>query len=319
MGLLGKLLGIERVATCADCRQAVERAIDLIEPKLRQIGGYPDRYLHAVQHALGYAHDLAAQLPGPVYVSREAFARDPLVHALFATYEDVHSALCVSQAMRTFRHEHPESAVVYAMIGMRRHTKAMLGIELDGDQLRRDVPQQAIYFTDHTLADTGLTEAEARERSALGIFESLVAHVRLRIDERLHEKLSLEQTLDEVRARLHGAAVERREVLEQELNACLQRLTQIMESLDLRRYAEDIDAVLLAPERYVYLQETEMDLDGMGLLREHGAVGSRRVKFCDLIGRDRRHWTVTLVYCDQVHDQLAMGDRFALAERWLGM
>lgn len=320
MGLLGKLLGLERIVDSPELSAAVERAVDLVEPRLKQAGGYPERYRRAVAHALGYAHNLATQVPGPVHVSREAYVRDPLVHALFASPDEIHAALCTSQSMRDYHRDHPGAGEVYALICMRRSTKEMLGIEMDGEILRRDVPQQAVCFTNHTVADPGITEAEARERIAQGFFDSLVTHVRMRVETRKLDKAHLEQERDEVLARLHGAEPGRRGELETRLQRLLHRLGQLAESLDLRRYGDDFEAVLMAPERYVYTERAEMVLDGMGLLQESGAGGGARVvEFCDLIGRDRRRWTVAMMYCDQVRDEASLGDRLVLAQRWLGL
>jgi hypothetical protein len=55
-----------------------------------------------VQHALGYCDGLVAHLPGPIDINRHAFANDPLVHALFATADDIDQMLGRSQAMRDF-------------------------------------------------------------------------------------------------------------------------------------------------------------------------------------------------------------------------
>lgn len=319
MGLLDRLWGGQERPDDPELPAAIERAVDRVEPRLRQAGGYPERYRQPVAHALDYVRKLAAQVPGPVAINREAYASDPLVHALFASADDVRAALCVSQAMRDFRRDHPEAGEVYALIGMRRGTKSMLGIEMEGELLRRDVPQKAVYFTDHTLADPGRTEAEARQRIALGFFDSLLSHVRLRVEQRKQEKTTLEQSRDELLARLRGADRGRRDELEPQLRETLDRLGRVSAALDLRRYGEDFDAVLLTPERYVFLERTAMILDGMGLLREPDSSGSTQVEFCDLIGRDRRRWTVAMMYCDRLRDESTMGERMELAQRWLGL
>ncbi|WP_165873482.1 hypothetical protein, partial [Parasulfuritortus cantonensis] len=124
---------------------------------------------------------------------------------------------------------------------------------------------------------------------------------------------------DEWLARLHGAKPERRAECEAGLQDTLERLGRVTETLDLRRYAEDFDAVMLAPERHLSIERTRMALDAMGMLREPEPDGRDEVEFCDLLGRDRRRWTVVLMYCDQVRDETAMGDRLSMAQRWLGL
>lgn len=298
---------------------AIERAVEHVDPRLKQCPSYPGRFRKAVAHALEYAHRLAAQVPGPVAVNRDTFVSDPLVHALFASPDDIHAALCVSRAMHDYRQAHPDAGEVYALLCMRRGTKSTLGIELEGEVLRRDVPQQAVYFSGHTLADVGHTEAEARARIAEGFFASLVGHVRQRIEARKQEKTVLETRRDELLAALHSAPAERRRGLEAELQDLLKHLGSVTESLALRRYIEDFEAVLLAPERHVYLERTTLLLDSMGLLRTQDSEGHHKIEFCDLAGRDRRRWTVALMYCDRVHEEATLGDRLMVAQRWLGL
>ncbi|NTV95028.1 MAG: hypothetical protein HGA75_06375 [Thiobacillus sp.] len=319
MGLLNRLFGGQGIAERPELPAAIERAVDLVEPMLRQVGGYPERYRRAVAHALDYAFTLAGQLPGPVRVSREDFAGDALVHALFASPDDIHAALCMSQAMRDYRHDSPDAGEVYALMCMRRGTKAMLGMAMDGEVLRRDVPQQAVYFTDHTLADAGRDEALAREHIAWGLFDSLAKHVRLRIEARKQTKRELEQERDECLARLRGTAATRRGELETSLQRILHRLGEAAGSLDLSRYGDDFEAVFLAPERHVYIERTRMTLDSMGLLTGSADGGGTEIEFCDLVGRDRRRWTVVVMYCDQVQQEGGMGERFLMAQRWLGL
>lgn len=319
MGLIGHLLGRARKDWAPEVLAAVDRAVDRVEPRLRQASGYPYRYARAVAHALEYSRALADQVPGPVMVSRAAFAGDPLVHALFATPEDIHAALCLSRGMHQFRAGHPEAGDVYALLCMRRDTRSLLGVEMDGEMLRRDVIQQAVNFSNHTVADAGETEAEARERIAEGFFDSLLARVASRIEDRRRERENLERQKDELLGRLRCAGEDKRDGLNARLRETLEALGRLAESSGLARYAEEFDAVLLEPEKFLYLERSTMILDGMGLLRDRAGGDSEELEFCDLVGRDRRRWTVVLMHCNQVMEEAARDERMVLAERWLGL
>jgi hypothetical protein len=319
VGILGRWLQLGRAPLDADLELAVARAVDEVEPRLRQVGGYPDRYARAVAHALEYARALAAEIPGPVSIDREHFASDPTVHALFGSIDEVRAAMCASQAMREYTQACPAAQEVFALMGMRRRERHALGMDLEGEILRRDVPQTLVYFADHTIAEPAESEAESRERIAWSLFASLVEHVRRRVEARKEEKLALEREKDEAMARLHGGSAQPREELQASLQAILARLSQVTASLDLRRYAEDFDAVLLAPEQHVYLNEIAMTLDGMGVLRQEGErLDGKPVRFADLIGRDRRRWTVTLVHCQGI-GRPTLAEQLEKANRWLAI
>jgi hypothetical protein len=225
--------------------------------------------------------------------------------------------MCISQAMRDYRKAYPDASGVYALMGMRRREQKLFGMEMQGDTLKRDVPQEVVYFADHTLADPAPSEAEARERMAWGFFDSLMAHVTRRVAARQEERTALEQEKDELLARMRGAPDALREELEPRWRDLLARLQALHQELDLRQYGEDFDAVLLCPERHLYLEETAMVLDDMGIRR--GENGGDRVEFCDLIGRDRRRWTVTLVHCGHLAGEPTLAERLDTGQRWLGV
>lgn len=319
MGILDRWLHLGKASLDADVASAVARAVDKVEPLLKQSGGYPQRYAKAVAHALAYAHDVAAAIPGPVRIDREHFATDPTVHALFGSIDEVRAAMCASQAMREYVQACPLAQEVYALMGMRRNERQALGMDMEGGILRRDVPQTLVYFSDHTIAEPAENEADSRERIAWSLFDSLVEHVRSRVDARKLEKLELDKEKDDLMARLHSGNGHDKAALQTRLQEVLTRMQEKMAAMDLRRYPEDFDAVLLEPERYVYLDDVSMVLDGMGIRRLEGeAPDGKTVTFADLIGRDRRRWTVTMVHCQGI-GRPTLAEQLEKANRWLAI
>jgi hypothetical protein len=71
-------------------------------PGAQMAPNFEKKLAFPLQHALGYCDGLVAALPGPIEINRQAFANDPLVHALFATAEDIDQMLGRSQAVRDF-------------------------------------------------------------------------------------------------------------------------------------------------------------------------------------------------------------------------
>lgn len=276
----------------------IERAVDGVEPLLRQAGGYPDAYSKPIQSALEYARSLADQVPGPVTVSRETYAGDPLVHALFPSVESVSEALDSSVALQKHLREFPADGELYALMGMRRIEKRVAGMRLAGQMVQRDVMQDMVYFTSHTIESPAASEADAREQVALRFFDRLVDKVAQRVAQRKREKQSLLQEKDTLMMRLRMADEVSRPVLQERLTRLLAELQDAIGALELDRYREDFDAVLLDPARHLRLDQTPIRLDGMGIRRDNAAESNgKTVVFDDLIGYDRRNWTVTMVRC----------------------
>jgi len=298
---------------------AIERAVSAVEPLLKQVSGYPDSYRKPVAIALEYAHSLAASVPGPVAVDRESYARDAFVHALFPTMDSVREALCSSAALQDYRRDFPDGDELYALMGVRRREKTVVGMELSGQTIQRDVVQKAVYFTSHTIENPAPSEQQARNQVAWSFFDSLVGKVKKRVELRKEVKQSQLQERDMLMARLRTADAQARPALEEELARMLSSMQSTISSLELSHYVEDFDAVLLNPGQYLRLVQTPIIMDSMGIRRESddaSMVGT--VIFNDLIGFDRRNWTVTMVHCNNIQSE-SFAERLDKAYRKLAI
>jgi hypothetical protein len=284
-----------------DLLLAIERAVNGVEPLLKQTGGYPDDYRAPIQSALEYARALAAQLPGPVEINRESYAGDPLVHALFPSVESVADAVASSLALQNHLREYPSDGEVYALMGMRRIEKAVAGMRLTGEVVQHDVMQNMIYFTSHTIENPAASEAHARELVAMSLFDRLIGKVAQRIAQRKQEKQGLMQEKDVLMAQLRAADEHSRPVLQEQLTRLVADLQSAIGTLELDRYQEDFVAVLLEPAQHLRLTQTAIRLDSMGIRRDNaGEAHGETLVFDDLIGYDRRNWTVTMVHCSDL-------------------
>ena len=280
---------------------AIDRAVSAVEPLLKQTGGYPDNYRKPIAAALEYAHNLAADLPGPVTVDRESYAKDPFVHSLFPSADLIHDGFCASQSLRDYQRKFPASDELYALMGMRRGEKAVAGTELSGQTVRQGGSQKAVYFTSHTIEDPAPTEQMARDLAAMSFFDSLVSKVRIRIGLRKQELLARMEEKDLLTDLLLAANPRKRPALELELSRTMKAMQLVSDSLELRNFMADFEAVMLHPEEYLRMVETPIVLDGKGIRRDVGATGrAEAIVFSDLIGYDRRDWTVTMVRCNNL-------------------
>ena len=303
MGVFRRLLGLDQKNT-PELLPAIERAVSGVEPLLKQTHKYPEAYRKPVMAALEYAHSLAHSVPGPVTINLESYAMDAYVHAIFPSMDFVSDAFRTSQAMQDYLREHPSTDEAYALMGMRRWEKTMMGMELSGQVIQRDVPQHVVYFTSHTIENPAPSEKEVRDQIAWSFFDSLVGKVAKQVALRKQEKQSQLQELDLLKTRLHTANAETRPALEKELSRMLSSIQVTTHSLDLHNYLDDFKAVLLNPEQHLRLNQCPMILDSMGIRRDSdGAAQGEPILFNDLIGFDRRDWTVSMVYCRNIQNE----------------
>jgi hypothetical protein len=279
----------------------IDCAVSRVEPRLKQFGSYPDDYRKPVLAALQYARGLARSVPGPIKVNVDSYARDVYVHAIFPSVDFVADAFRSSWAMQSYLSEHSSADSVYALMGMRRCEKTTMGMELLGQVVQHDVPQRVVYFTNHSIENPAPSEKLAREQIAWSFFDSLVGQVAKRVALHKLELQSQRQEKDLLMARMHSADSEARPAMEEELSSLLSSMQSTSRTLDLQHYLDDFEAVLLSPAQYLHLDQAPMVLDSMGIRRESDAtLRGKQIVFNDLIGFDRRDWTVILVHADHL-------------------
>ncbi len=304
MGLFAQLFGHNGEKSQPELLPAIERAVNAVEPRLKQTSGYPESYQKSVTTALEYARSLAANVPGPVALNRESYARDTFVHALFPSLDFVTDAFVSSLAVQEYFRDFPDAVDLYALMGMRRVEKTISGVALSGDMIQHDVLQKAVYFTSHTLDHPAPSEKQAREQVALSFFDSLVSRVKQRVETRKLEHRTQLEGKNLLISRLRTADAQTRPALEKELSGMIANMQSDAALPDLNRYLDDFEAVLLNPEQHLKLIRTPIMLDGMGIRHEStDASPTEAVIFNELIDFDRRNWTVTIVHASKMPNE----------------
>lgn len=312
-------------------RRAIEHAVVVVDPLLKSVSGYQRQLAGAVRHALAYCDGLVTGIPGPIQIDAHAFAADPLVHALFATADDIGAMLGRSRAVREFLAE-PAGALAgagefHALLGMRRREKNVMGMSLHGEIVRADTPQKLLYFFDHTLRELSADLDETRRRLRQAAFDSLALGFAAQLTEMRSERQQLHNEWDMQRARLprkpgassvtadaHGQDRERLEALEE-------RLRLATEALAPERVLNCLSGCLAVPELHLHLDPTTASVDRMGILcntSSHDPLDSQvsTLNLSELIGRDRRHWIVLIVRISR-EEALRAVERQQEANRYL--
>ena len=288
LGMIGNWLA-PRAAPDASLGVALARAVETVDPLLTAVSGWERRLAPTVGRALAYCEALAEAVPGPVDVDAAAFAADPMVHALFATADDIGEMLGRSRELREVLADpaHVAADEFHALLGMRRREKAVSGIALDGGLLRREMPQRLLYFADHTLGEIAADPESTRHRLRLAVFDSLARGFAAWVAELRQQRLDAGTALQIERAR--NGRVERRLELEE-------RQREAIASLAPERLLDAYAEWLAAAESRVYLKPGEVTVDRMGVIKE-AATDERdaTLRLPELVGRDRRQWTVLLV------------------------
>jgi hypothetical protein len=255
-----------------ELQHAIEHVVDEINPRIRALGGYRKKLRPCVERTLTYCSELVTRVPESIEVSSKTWGRDPVVKAFFSGTEDLRRVFSHSKELREFFDRHVGADYCYALLSMECRERTVLGMEMHGELIKRDVKQTAVSFTDHRVVKPSLSEPELRENLEQRAFESLIALALERITELVAARHLLEdqQQLMKMQLKIEqlkstslehligdkGSTTIDIEALREQANARLSTLED---------YIDRISDVLGDPQKHLRLDRIDMHLSKMNL------------------------------------------------------
>jgi len=265
--------------------EALERLMAL-HPHLRLARQYKSRLGAAVAASLKYFDDLVAHVPPAREASAKAWAVDPCIRAFFVTPQDVARVISRSADLRAHFERNIEAPEAYAVLGMEMTERHILGVGLEGETLRRDVPKTTFSFSDHQVRMCGNTETELRQEIVRRLLDQLALEALARIteDKSRRDVLQRERALLKTRLQLlerQGAGI--RSMVGSEAAPGADELTRLqaeiesnernladlgLQSEGLNRELETLRKVLAEPFRHIYVPSRRVRLDQANVVIE---------------------------------------------------
>ncbi|MBL8248072.1 MAG: hypothetical protein JNK95_06860 [Candidatus Competibacter sp.] len=261
--------------------RAIERAVDGTDPRLRAVSHYRRQLWNAVERAIDFVVTFVNTLPPAIVADRQGYMTDPRLRALFASPESLREILSFSDGVRNYLKQAPNPlpAELYAGLGAVRLEKNVLGIDLDGEILRRDVPQTVVNFCDHRLVFLTDNEQDTRRELMRRGFDYLVETALHHLTASRVQKTQLEQQqrklLLQKASLLKKAQVGLESLtgpttlepvdlaaLEQQLQTLETELGQLRaDSATLDKHLAKVASTLGEPEKYLQLESIPLTLD----------------------------------------------------------
>jgi hypothetical protein len=276
---------------------AVERAVDGSDPRLRHLRGYRKHLRGPVIQAADHVIALVDAIPAFITVGRREYATDPRLGALFASASDMLAVVARDRALNEFlaTAEGRGAPRITALLLCERTQRNVLGMEVVGDQVRRDVPQVVVSFAGHRLLDPRGDEAETRRQLKRRAFDHLLTLALARIAEAHAERADLVRQRDLLRRKLTalergGWSFESALTVQEsaaELSAELDAIEGQLEALGaedglLRAHLEIVTGVLNAAERQLWGEDITLCLDAMNVERPPQDSSARRIALREL-------------------------------------
>lgn len=290
---------------------AIDRAVDGTDPRMRALPGYRKRLRAPVIHAADHVIALVDSLPAPVSATSKDFTGDPRLSALFASAEHLREVFVGDAALSEFRDRHPGGERVTALLLAECVEKNVLGIELDGEMLKREVAQVAVSFRSHRLVDPDVNELETRRQLKRRAFDHLLSLALARIAEVQGERAGLNRQRDLLRRKLsalqHGgwsfddAGGERPEPakLQTELDGIEAELAALgVDDHALSAHLDIVTGVLAEAERHFWGEERVLHLDRMNIERGPQDASAREIRLQELHNARGRRLAMLLIAID---------------------
>ncbi|MBL8259447.1 MAG: hypothetical protein JNM60_06545 [Candidatus Competibacteraceae bacterium] len=296
-------------------RAAVERVVDGTDPRLRMARQYRKKLGPAVERAIEYVIELVDALPPPAEIGGGRFTGDPRLRALFVSSQQVQEILSFGKELHHYRRRISGKlpSDLYALLRTERIEKTVLGVALEGNIIRRDVPQITVNFHSHRVTFPTGSETKTRREVKKRAFDYLIETALKRLVSVRTQKQQLEQQqrlllqrktkllkgksigleplLDSPAADVTPAAIDRQL---REVEAELGRLRADSATLD--DHLAKVVATLREPEKYLRLDRVSMTLDHMNIKTDQSASANASTLIFDdiLLGKNRRITTLLI-------------------------
>lgn len=261
--------------------RGIERVVDGTDPRLRAVSHYRRKLWDPVERAIDFVVNFVNALPPAIVADRQGYMTDPRLRALFASPDSLRETLSFSDGTRNYLKQAPDPlpAELYAGLGAVRVEKNVLGIEMDGEILRRDVPQTIVNFCDHRLVFLNDNEQDTRRELMRRTADYLIETALHRLTASRVQKTQLEQQQRKLLQQkanllkkaqvgfesLTGPAASKPvdlATLEQQLEQVETELGQLRaDTATLDKHLAKVAATLSEPEKYLRLESVPLTLD----------------------------------------------------------
>jgi len=261
--------------TCTPAaNEVVDHVVGEISSRLRSVPGYVRKLAEPVSKAFRYIDQIAEDVPGPYLCCRSTFSENPQVNSFFISPKHLQEVFSQSAEIRQLFDENPFAEECWALLCLRREERHQLGMALVNGDLRKDVIQTAVSFTDHQLVSPGFDEASARCALKCCMFNGVLRFIRNKSIDARTRVSDMENRLRILHARMRSQKKRRDKLdavnnLATEIRVLEKKLAT--EDLHLTTIGDQMDFVIHAlsnPAHYLSAQRSSVRINRLAIKLE---------------------------------------------------
>jgi hypothetical protein len=257
----------------------IDRIAQETDSAILPVRRFRKKILPSVQHAMGYISGLILQIPGPVDFDPDRWDHDPVLRAMFISREEMIGVLQSSKALKDF-FRCTNASQAFAILVAERKEKQFFGTEKNGEIVRRDVPQKAVFFEEFRVfapaTDLDQASLQVHHRALVNLFTQAFEKItdlqlwRKELEEHrelLEFKVKRPEDMDPKKDLNHT------EVDDKQTQASLEALGDITRKIEEIKAELDtpedrielLNAILLKPDHHLRLETVSLKLSRLGI------------------------------------------------------
>jgi len=293
----------------------IDRMLQESDPSIRKVPGYREQLRQPFENAMGYLEGLISSIPGPFSISADQWDKDPLTHSLFVDPNEVKSLLQKCAELKSFFQTTGVKTAV-ALLTATKKERTIFGTGMEGEIIRRDVPQVAVEFYDHRVVAPAASEDENRRElvhRGLYVLASNALEEFMRIKSLIEElngerrildyKLKIHTTRERGIQRLLAGSLEPDSEIEQARQLLGEIDKQLMEfeqgSGTPKDFLRKLEKILFSAGNFLTEKAITMRLDWMGIKQDDvSAESGNEINLAELEIPDRAKRVAVLASID---------------------
>ena len=291
-------------------KAAIERAVDGTAPWIRAVSGYKRKLRPAVVRAIDHVVALVDGMAPAIIVTPGSYGSDPLLRTFFISNTDMWEIIDSDRNLIDFQQRKAMALPqVFALLTMEKHEKIVLGAELSGNIVQRDVPQIVVSYEAHKLIDPAASDDETRRQLKRRTFDHLLSlalrHIAIVKTER--DNLERHRTLLQAKLNLlrrgewgfdRSATDDRLDVAgaEESLARIEEQLLELGgDDRMLELYLGIVIDVIGRPEEHLWIRKETFFVDHMGIKRSEAVDNAQEVTLDLICDSEERSLAIALV------------------------
>jgi len=266
-------------------RRAIERAVDLANPRIRGLNGYRRILYEPMARCLDYSEELARRVPGPVRLNRQTWSDDPLLNSLFGDPSRIRWAVSSTDCRDYMGKTALMTGDCYAILLAAPVFRRQFGMEINGDTLTRDIAQTTLSFDNIEVILAAGNPETVRAKTAQAIMDALVEFAAQEIGRQESRIEELEESLRIVRIKQRvvspttrgleilrdggGAHTTEYMIIGQQIKELERDLAEAHQGLStLNDYLDRFATLLRTPQTLIAARPERVRLDRMNVVRQ---------------------------------------------------